>query len=121
MAATLERHESHWLIRLEGQIGLASAAEFRALLLEWLAAGKDLELDLEDAEEIDITAMQLLWAAGREAARLGVGITTRPSGEVAAVLRDSGFEGMPGFSASAKSSVRSGSGDSNLGDGYGYS
>jgi len=100
MPATLERHESHWLIRWDGQIALASAVELKALLLEWLASGKDLQLDLERVDEIDITAMQLLWAAGGEAESRGVPASGRPSAEVAAALRDAGFVRMPGFPSS---------------------
>ncbi len=67
------------MIRIEGQATLASAGELKAVLLEWLCAGKDLHLDLGGAEEIDIPVMQLLWAAAREAARTGVEITCRAS------------------------------------------
>jgi anti-anti-sigma regulatory factor len=91
MPVTLQRHESHCLIRLEGQVTIASAAELKTLLLEWLAAGKDLELDLEGAEEIDITIMQLLWAAEREAARTGVGVVARASSAATIAVRDAGF------------------------------
>ena len=45
MAITLEQHESRWLIRLEGQVTLSSGAELKGLLLEWLASGKNLELN----------------------------------------------------------------------------
>ncbi|MGA3023498.1 MAG: STAS domain-containing protein [Bryobacteraceae bacterium] len=95
MPIALQRHESHWLIGLEGRIAIESAAELKQLLLEWLAAGKDLELDLQGAEEIDITIMQLLWAAGREAARTGAGIVGRASNASILAVRDAGFAQMP--------------------------
>jgi len=97
MPVTLERNESRYLIRLEGQITVNSAAELKGLLLEWLAAGKDLELDLERAEEIDITILQLIWAAAREAARTGAKIVGRASSVAASAACDSGFAHMPGF------------------------
>jgi anti-anti-sigma regulatory factor len=97
MPVTLQRHDSHWLIRLEGQVTIASAAELKTLLLEWLAAEKDLELDLADAEEIDITIMQLLWAAAREAARTGAGFVARASTAAILAMRDAGFAQIPGF------------------------
>jgi anti-sigma B factor antagonist len=91
MPVTLQQDESHCLIKLEGEVTLTSAAELRTLLLEWLAARKDLEMDLEGAEEIDITVLQLLWAASREAAGRGAGIVWRLSSAAAAAARDSGF------------------------------
>jgi anti-anti-sigma regulatory factor len=97
MPVALERREANWLIRMDGPITLTSAGELKNMLLEWLAAGKDLELDLEAAEDVDITILQLLCAAMREAARTGVGIAIRASGAVAAAVRDSGFSQIPGF------------------------
>jgi len=99
MPVTLQKHESHWLIRLEGQVTLTSAAELKSLLLEWLTTGKDLEVDLQSAEEIDIAILQLLWAAAREAARTGVNIVGRASSAAAITVRDAGFAPLPGFPA----------------------
>jgi len=95
MPVTLQRHDSGWLIGLEGRITIASAAELKQLLLEWLAAEKDLELDLAGVEEIDITIMQLLWAAGREAARTGARVVSRLSNAAIVAARDAGFAGFP--------------------------
>ena len=97
MPVTLQRQEASWLIRLEGQITVTSAAELKELLLEWLSAGKDLELDLERAEEIDITIMQLLWAAAREAARTGAKIVARASSAAAMAAATRVFAQLPGF------------------------
>ena len=66
------------------------------LLLEWLAAGKDLLLDLERAESIDVAVLQLLWVAGREAARAGVGVVSSVSAAVACIAREAGFPRLPG-------------------------
>ena len=85
------------MIRLEGQITLTSAAKLQGLLLEWLAGGKDLELDLGCAEEIDITILLLRWAAAREAASAGVKIAGRASQAASIAARDSGFAQIPGF------------------------
>lgn len=99
MAITVDRLEKHWLIRLEGEFGVTSAPELKTLLLEWVASGRDLQMDLERAEEIDITLMQLLWAAGREAARAGAGMVSRVSEAAAMAARDAGFERFPGAAA----------------------
>jgi anti-anti-sigma regulatory factor len=82
---------------MEGQVTVASAGELKELLLEWLAARRDLELDLQRVEEIDITIMQLLWAAAREAGRMGVGVGACASAAAAAAARDAGFGRLPGF------------------------
>jgi anti-sigma B factor antagonist len=97
LAVTMERQESQSLIRLEGEFTVTSAAELKDLLLEGLASGNDLLLDLEQAGEIDITLMQLLWAAGREADRAGVSIAILVSDTAGAAAREAGFERFPGL------------------------
>jgi ABC-type transporter Mla MlaB component len=97
MAIATEELESHWRIRLAGQMGLPSAAELRDGLRAWLAAGRDLEWDLEEVEEIDIAILQLLWVAEREARRTGVKVTCRASAAAIAAAREAGFVPMAGF------------------------
>lgn len=97
MPLTFRQEDSRWLIRMEGQVDLASAGELKQMLLEWLAARKDLEFDLQDVEEIDIPIMQLLWAAARDAGRLGLTVAARSSESASAALRDAGFAQLPGF------------------------
>jgi anti-anti-sigma regulatory factor len=96
----MERQESQSLIRLEGEFTVTSAAELKDRLLECLATGNNLLLDLERAEEIDITLLQLLWAAGREAGRAGARIAIRLSDAAATAAREAGFERFPGFDTS---------------------
>jgi anti-sigma B factor antagonist len=96
LPVTMERHETQSLIRLEGDLTVTSAAELKSVLLEGLASGKDLQLDLERAEEIDITVMQLLWAAGREADRTGARIVIHVSEAAGMAAREAGFERFPG-------------------------
>ena len=97
MALTMEQQESQSVIRLAGEFTLTSAAELKNLLLQGLASGNDLRLDLEQAEEIDITVMQLLWAAGREADRKGASLAIQMSDAAAMAARDAGFERFPGL------------------------
>lgn len=85
------------MIRLAGELTLTSAAELKNLLLQGLASGNDLRLDLEEAEAIDITMMQLLWAAGREASRKGTGLAIQVSDAAAMAAREAGFERFPGL------------------------
>jgi anti-anti-sigma regulatory factor len=97
MPLTVEQQESRWLIRMDGQVTLASAGELKQLLLDWRVTRKDLEFDLGRVEEIDISILQLLWAAGREAGPMGVEVTASASEPVAAAARESGFAQVPGF------------------------
>ena len=97
MAVTMERRESRSIIRLEGEFTVTSAAELKDMLLQGVTSGNDLLLDLERAEEIDITLLQLLWAAGREADRAGARIAIRLSGAAGTAAREAGFERFPGL------------------------
>ncbi|HUA20385.1 MAG TPA: STAS domain-containing protein [Bryobacteraceae bacterium] len=91
----VERSESGWLVRVEGDLGVAQAAELHCLLLEGLASGKPLRLDLARAGRIDITILQLIWAAGREAGN-GSALVCGLSDLAASVARDAGFASFPG-------------------------
>lgn len=81
---------------MEGEFGVTCAAELKSLLLERLASEKALQVDLGRAEEIDITLLQLLWAAGREAAWKDAGIVSSVSDAAASAARDAGFDRFPG-------------------------
>lgn len=96
MSVKIERLEDQSLIRLEGEITVTSAAELRNALLQGLASGRDLRLDLERSEAVDVTIMQLIWAAGREADRTGAKVAIRVPESVSAAARDAGFEKFPG-------------------------
>jgi hypothetical protein len=98
----VDRQETHWLLRLEGDFNLTSAAELKGVLLEGLASGKELQLDLERTGEFDITLLQLLWSAGREAARAGSGFVSRVPAKAASVALAAGFERFPGERASGE-------------------
>ena len=97
LPVTMEEHEAYSLIRLEGECNLASAPELKRLLLEGLAFGKDLRLDMADVEETDIAVMQLIWAAGLQAERAGAGIAVRMSEAAGIAVREAGFERLPGL------------------------
>ena len=95
MSVVVDRLETHWLIRLDGECSIASAPELKNLLVEWLASGKELRLDLESAGEIDVAVLQLLWATEREAERSGTLVTSRVSVAAACAARDLGFDHFP--------------------------
>jgi anti-anti-sigma factor len=105
LPVTLELQESRSLIRLEGEFNIASSVELKQALLAGLAAGMDLHLDLEQLANFDITAMQLFWAAGKEAQRTGVKFVI-PVTEVAArAASAAGFELFPGVATLAGAAI----------------
>jgi ABC-type transporter Mla MlaB component len=91
LPVSVEKDEARYLIRLEGEVGLAEAAELKSLLLEGLASGRTLQLDLKRIAEIDVTVMQLLQAALREADQAGTVMTARMSEAAESALRGAGF------------------------------
>ena len=66
-------------IQLDGAIDIACAAEMKASLLQALETGQEICVSLNGATELDVTAVQLLWAAGRDAKRRGLGFSVTES------------------------------------------
>ena len=97
MPATLEQTATTWTLRLEGEIDINGASELKKLLIQALGSGKDIELDLQKTTALDVTSLQLLWAANREA--LGSGGYLAFSGnlpeQLSAVSKETGFEEFP--------------------------
>lgn len=71
MSVSVEQQEAIRVVHLGGEIAIASAMEVKEALVLALASGKDIYLDLEHATDLDITALQLLWAAKRGATESG--------------------------------------------------
>jgi len=61
------------LIRLDGAVVIENSAELKATLLAALEAKEDVHISAEGVSELDLTGIQLLWAAARAAHDLGVG------------------------------------------------
>jgi anti-sigma B factor antagonist len=103
MPVTLEQGGPLCFLRLEGEISVGSAAELKVALLQALASETDVRLDLERATELDVTALQPLWAAEREARRSGKAFELTPSvpPDVLRVVGEAGFENFP-FAGAAK-------------------
>jgi len=92
MPLTIDRRPTQWVFRFDGDLSMSTAAELKQALIEALSAGRELDLDLESVEQIDVAILQLLWAAAREAARKGVRLTSRLSAAAAGLSRDAGLE-----------------------------
>jgi anti-anti-sigma regulatory factor len=97
LSVTTERREGQSVVRFEGEILVTSIAEIKRQLLEELAVGCDLFLDLTGAQEIDLSLMQLLWATGSEAERSGVKVALSLSEAAAATALEAGFDRFPGL------------------------
>lgn len=59
-------------IQFDGVIDISCAEEVKSALTEALEAGKAISISLAGATDLDVTAVQLLWAAGREAGQRGL-------------------------------------------------
>jgi anti-anti-sigma regulatory factor len=94
---TLEQSETQRLIRLEGAIDITCAAELKTLLLTALGSGREICVSLQEATELDVTAVQLLWAAEREAREAGNGFAfAGPVPEAISIaLGHEGFDEFP--------------------------
>jgi len=93
---TLADEGKRCVIRLEGEVGIAVAAELKTKLVEAMAAGKQVHVELEKATDLDVTALQLLWAAAREAEKAGNSFTVaQVSEDMRSSVRDLGFEDFP--------------------------
>jgi anti-anti-sigma regulatory factor len=73
MSVRLEQTEDSSLIQLNGLIDIASAADFKSILVEAVKRGKKICISAEKASDLDLTIFQLLWATRCEAQRSGIG------------------------------------------------
>jgi hypothetical protein len=94
---TLEQSAGLCEIRVSGAINIAGATDWKKCLLQALAGGTEMRLRLELGSELDITALQLLWAAEREARALGTRFTVVSPipEEIAITVRGGGFDKFP--------------------------
>jgi anti-anti-sigma regulatory factor len=75
MPILAEQGEEMCVIHLDSAVTISSAAELKLVILEGLARGQKICFDLRSATELDITVLQLLWAAEREAGITGIEVT----------------------------------------------
>jgi anti-anti-sigma factor len=84
------------VVRLSGSIDIASAAELKAALLKAFEAGKPIRVSIDGLSDLDVTALQLLWAAKQDAAKSGVefAMDGKPPNAVGSLLTELGMEGL---------------------------
>ncbi len=99
MAITLDENELRIVVALEGTIDVSSASELKATLLKALGVGKEVCISLDAATYLDVTAVQLLWAAERQARESGAAFqfSKHSSDLVTITLAQAGF---PSFQSS---------------------
>ena len=97
MAIAIDASESANLVFLEGTVDISSAAELKAALLLSLDSGREVCISLDKVSYLDLTAIQLLWAAEQQARRSSV--VFRISGQmpelVSTALAEAGFPSIP--------------------------
>jgi uncharacterized protein (DUF58 family) len=84
LGIALKQGKESSAIRLEG-------------VLDALKRGKPVTIALDSSAGLDVTAIQLLWAAQREATVSGVGFTLAGPvpARVSATLKEAGFDSFP--------------------------
>ena len=94
MPLTLEQNDAGCLLRLEGEITVNCASELHHLLLQAAASDTDLAVSFAPQAEIDVSAIQLLYAARREAARNGraIRVAGDSPAQIEAAFRDVGID-----------------------------
>ena len=97
MAITLEHREKATMIRIDGPADIAVAADLKRALLDAFTGSNAVEVSLDSCTEIDVTAVQLLWAAEREARSLNIRFTLEGDlpNSIGTALNDAGFEKFP--------------------------
>jgi anti-anti-sigma regulatory factor len=94
---TFEEQEAKAVLHLSGDINVAGSAELKQLFVQAFSTGKGVQLDLSAATNLDISAIQLLWAAARHAEKTKTSLTAAPTvpPELKGGVRDAGFEDFP--------------------------
>jgi len=72
MNLAMERGGGRSVIRLAGEVNIGCAAELKALLVEVLSSGEEILIEFERAGAVDVSILQLILAAQREATQTGV-------------------------------------------------
>jgi anti-anti-sigma factor len=93
MSVDLSRDVECCRIQVDGAIDISCAADLKTSLLQALDTGQEIYVSLEGVTELDVTAVQLLWAAGRDAKRRGLGFrVTEPPEPICRSLEEMGLE-----------------------------
>jgi hypothetical protein len=92
----ISRLEKYWLLEIDSELSITGILELKQVLMDWAVSGRDLYLDLGGSQAIDVSAIQLLWAANCHASDVRAAFVSRVSEAVAMAAREAGFEQFPG-------------------------
>lgn len=96
MPTALSEGETQCVIRLEGEIDIASAEELKGIMITAISSGKEIHVDLESTTDLDVTVVQLLWSTSREAEKSARSFSlVHIPDSVRSALRDMGIEDIP--------------------------
>ena len=93
MTLRLDQQEQSNELHLVGPIEISDSAQLKQMLIDSLASGKDLLIELSSASELNVTALQLLLAARREAISLNIDfrVVNVVSDELSRSMNEAGF------------------------------
>lgn len=97
MGISLEQDDAQSLVRLKGMIDISCAAELKKLLLKVLEPGREVRVNLDEATDLDVTAIELLWAAEGAARSSDVrfALTGQVPKQISSAVADAGFKKFP--------------------------
>jgi len=97
LGISLEQDDALSLIRLEGTIDISCAADLKELLLKVLQPGREVRVNLDQATDLDVTAIELLWAAERAARTSDVrfALSGQVPKRISTAVADAGFDKFP--------------------------
>ena len=96
MPITKAGNESHYVIRLEGEIDVSTAADLKRMLVDAVTASRSVTVDASAATDLDVTAVQLMWATARQAEMSGTSLQIAPMTEALGhAFVSLGFEDFP--------------------------
>ena len=87
------------VLNLAGEIDIARAGELKDEFLNALQGGKPIHVKIGDLSGLDVTGLQLLWAARRAAGQLGVdfAVSGEPAEPIQHQLAELGMEELEIF------------------------
>jgi anti-anti-sigma factor len=94
MGIALEKGTQSVVLRMDGIIDIVSAQELKEHLVRALEDSREIQISIDAVTDLDVTAMQLLWAAGRAARESGVAFAlTGPAPKhIASAIGEAGFD-----------------------------
>jgi anti-anti-sigma factor len=97
MSIACNESDAEIQVVLEGTIDIGGAGELKAILSQALESGRGIRVLVANVAYMDVTAVQLLWAAEQQARRSDVDFQiSGPLPEpVSIVLGDAGFPTLP--------------------------